>query len=54
MTQLLTVDYTSGSGARPGTTNPRPYDAEYNARLNPNKEVLSRVDRYNVGKTIIS
>ena len=41
--------YTSGSGARPGTTNPRPYDAEYNARLNPNKEVLSRVDRYNVG-----
>ncbi len=41
--------YTSGSGARPGTTNPRAYDAEYNARLNPNKEILSRVDRYNVG-----
>jgi len=41
--------YTSGSGARPGTTNPRPYDADYNARLNPNKEILSRVDRYNIG-----
>lgn len=41
--------YTSGSGAVPGTTGPRAYNAEYNARLNPNKEVLSRVDRYNIG-----
>ncbi len=41
--------YTSGSGAMPGTTGPRAYNAEYNARLNPNKEVLSRVDRYNIG-----
>ena len=41
--------YTTGSNAVAGTTAPRPYDAEYNARLNPNKEVISRVDRYNVG-----
>jgi hypothetical protein len=41
--------YTSGSGAVPGTTGPRAYNAEYNARLNPNKEVVSRIDRYNIG-----
>jgi len=41
--------YTTGSAALPGTTGPRPYNAEYNARLNPNKEVVSRIDRYNIG-----
>ncbi len=30
-------------------TNSRVYNAEYNARLNPNKQELSRVDRINTG-----
>ena len=47
----LTTDvyYTNGSGALPGTTGPRTYDAEYNGHTNPNKELISKVDRYNIG-----
>ena len=41
--------YGGNSSAQGGTTKPRPYDADYNARLNPNKEIVSRVDRYNIG-----
>jgi len=41
--------YITGSGALPGTTGPRTYDADYNARTNPNKEVISSVNRYNIG-----
>jgi hypothetical protein len=37
------------SAAAGGTTAPRPYDADYNARLNPNKEIISKVNRYNIG-----
>ena len=38
----------NASGAS-GTTKPRPYDAEYKRRTNPNKEIVSKVDRYNIG-----
>ena len=41
--------YGGNISAQGGTTKPRPYDADYNARLNPNKEIVSRVDRYNIG-----
>jgi len=41
--------YISGSGALPGTTGPRTYDSDYNARTNPNKEVVAKVNRYNIG-----
>ncbi|MAR51032.1 MAG: hypothetical protein CML42_07890 [Rhodobacteraceae bacterium] len=40
--------YAAGSS---GTSNVRLYGAEYNARLNPNKEVLSKIDRINVGNS---
>ena len=43
------ISHYSNVGAQPGTTKPRPYDADYNARLNPNKQVISKVDRYNIG-----
>ena len=36
-------------GALSGTTKPTPYDAQYNMRTNPNKEVVSQVNRYNIG-----
>ena len=36
-------------GALAGTTKPMPYDAQYNMRTNPNKEVVSQVNRYNIG-----
>lgn len=36
-------------GALSGTTKPMPYDAQYNMRTNPNKEVVSQVNRYNIG-----
>jgi len=42
-------NYIGGSGALPGTTGPRPYDSDYNARTNPNREIMSKVDRYNIG-----
>ena len=41
--------YIGNSAAQNGTTGPRTYNAEYNARLNPNKEIVSKVDRYNIG-----
>ena len=41
--------YIGNSAAQSGTTGPRTYDADYNARLNPNKEIVSKVDRYNIG-----
>ena len=44
----------SNVGAQPGTTAPRPYDADYNARLNPNKQILSKVDRYNIGNASLA
>ena len=40
--------YIGNSAAQNGTTGPRTYDADYNARLNPNKEIVSKVDRYNI------
>ena len=36
-------------GALAGTTKAMPYDAQYNMRTNPNKEVVSQVNRYNIG-----
>ena len=44
----------SNAGAQSGTTKPRPYDADYNARLNPNKQILSKVDRYNIGNASLA
>ena len=42
-----TVPYTGSSSA--SQPNARVYNAEYNAELNPNKEQLSKVDRFNQG-----
>ena len=47
-------EYYNNVGAQAGTTAPRPYDADYNARLNPNKKVLSKVDRYNIGNASLA
>lgn len=44
-----TVPYTGSSSAN--QPNSRVYDAEYNAELNPNKEQLSKVDRFNQGNS---
>lgn len=44
-----TVPYTGVSSAGAGSQNSRVYNAEYNAHLNPNKEKLARVDRFNQG-----
>ena len=41
--------YIPNAAGAAGTTKPRPYDAEYKSRTNPNKEVVSKVDRYNIG-----
>ena len=48
------VSHYSNVGALPGTTKPRPYDSDYNARLNPNKQVISKVDRYNIGNSSLT
>tara|TARA_B100001121_G_scaffold181212_1_gene158032 strand:- start:8418 stop:10193 length:1776 start_codon:yes stop_codon:yes gene_type:complete len=48
------ISHYSNVGAQPGTTKPRPYDADYNARLNPNKQVISKVDRYNIGNSSLT
>jgi len=48
------ISHYSNAGAQPGTTKPRPYDADYNARLNPNKQVISKVDRYNIGNSSLT
>ena len=47
-------EYYNNVGAQAGTTAPRPYDADYNARLNPNKQILSKVDRYNIGNSSLT
>lgn len=44
-----TVPYTGSSSAN--QPNARVYDAEYNAELNPNKEQLSKVNRFNQGNS---
>jgi len=41
--------YIPNAAGAPGTTKPRTYDAEYKRRTNPNKEVVSKIDRYNIG-----
>ena len=46
--------YYNNAGAQAGTTAPRPYDADYNARLNPNKQIISKVDRYNIGNSSLT
>ena len=43
-----TVSYTGNSSAG-HIQNSRVYNAEYNAELNPNKQVVSKVDRFNQG-----
>lgn len=43
-----TVSYTGNSSAG-NMQNARVYNAEYNAELNPNKQVVSKVDRFNQG-----
>jgi hypothetical protein len=48
------VAYYNNVGAQGGTTAPRPYDADYNARLNPNKQIISKVDRYNIGNSSLT
>ena len=45
------VAYYNNAGAQGGTSAPRPYDADYNARLNPNKQIISKINRYNIGNT---
>ena len=47
-------EYYNNVGAQAGTTAPRPYDADYNARLNPNKQIVSKVDRYNIGNASLA
>ena len=47
-------EYYNNVGAQAGTTAPRPYDADYNARLNPNKQIISKVDRYNIGNSSLT
>ena len=44
-----TVPYTGSSSANQPSA--RVYNAEYNAELNPNKEQLSKVDRFNQGNS---
>ena len=41
--------YTTGSSAIAGTTKPLSYNSDYNARTNPNKEVLAKVNRMHQG-----
>ena len=48
------IGYYNNAGAQAGTTAPRPYDADYNARLNPNKQIISKVDRYNIGNSSLT
>lgn len=48
-----TVPYTGASSAAAGAQNTRIYNAEYNAELNPNKQELIKVDRFNQGTNAI-
>jgi hypothetical protein len=44
-----TCNYIPNASGGAGTAKPRPYNAEYKRRTNPNKEVVAKVDRYNIG-----
>ena len=44
-----TKSYIGNSSAASGAQNTRIYNTEYNANLNPNKQLLSKVDRFNQG-----
>ena len=44
----------NGYSAANGTSRARVVDADYNARLNTNKQVISRVDRYNIGNSSLT
>ena len=48
------MEYYNNVGGQSHHAQPRPYDADYNARLNPNKQILSKVDRYNIGNASLS
>ena len=44
----------NGYSAANGTSRARVVDADYNSRLNTNKQVISRVDRYNIGNSSLA
>ena len=44
----------NGYSAANGTARARVVDADYNARLNTSKQVVSRVDRYNIGNSSLT
>ena len=44
----------NGYSAANGTAKARVVDADYNARLNTNKQIVSRVDRYNIGNSSLT
>ena len=44
----------NGYSAANGTAKARVVDADYNARLNTNKQIVSRVDRYNIGNSSLA
>ena len=44
----------NGYSAANGTSRARVVDGDYNARLNTNKQVISRVDRYNIGNSSLA
>ena len=44
----------NGYSAANGTSRERVVDADYNARLNTNKQVVSKVDRYNIGNSSLA
>ena len=44
----------NGYSAANGTSRARVVDGDYNARLNANKQVISRVDRYNIGNSSLT
>jgi len=48
-----TISYTGNSSAGAANQNARVYNAEYNAELNPNKQVVTKVDRFNQGSNAI-
>lgn len=48
-----TCSYIGNSSAADGAQNTRVYNTEYNAELNPNKQELSKVDRFNQGTSAI-
>ena len=44
---ITTKSYIGNSSAGAGAQNTRIYNTEYNAELNPNKQELIKVDRFN-------